>query len=133
MEGKKLLQNFLEIAPLLPKILGMEDNVIIWATDKKKYIYMDYPNSEEWESFNTKVGDDIRAGVGPVVLKTKKPYHAVIPAEVFGKCIRAAAYPVIEDDEILGVVGISFGLEFETEISKIASELSKMCAQLKYK
>lgn len=133
MQGKELLENFLQIAPLLPKILGMEDNVVVWATNTVKYTYMSAPHTEDWKDFTVKAGDNIMAGVGPVVLSTKKPYHAVIPKEVFGVPLRAAAYPIFEDDEIIGVIGISFGLEFETKISEIASQLSKMCMQLKYR
>jgi len=133
MEGKKLLELYLHIGPMLPKIMNMEDNVIIWATDTKKYILMHTPNSKEWECFNAKVGEPIRAGIGPIVLKTQKSCHAVIPEDVFGKPIRASAYPIIENNEILGVIGISFGMEFQKNIAEIASQLSKMSTQLYYK
>lgn len=133
MEGKKILELFFQIGPFLPKIMDMEDNVIIWATDTEKYTMMNVPKTKEWESFNTKVGDPIRAGIGPVVIKTKKYCHAVIPKEVFGITIRAAAYPIIEDDEVIGVIGISFGLDNEKNILDLASQLSNMCAKLYYK
>jgi len=133
MEGKKLLELFLQIGPMLPKILDMEENMIIWATDKEKYTLMITPKTSEWAAFNTKEGDYIRAGIGPVVMKTKKASHAVIPADVFGIPIRASAYPIIENEEVLGVVGISLGVNMEKDISEIAAKLSNMCAQLYYR
>jgi hypothetical protein len=72
MEGKKLLELFLQLGPMLPKILDMEDNVIIWATDKEKIHFDDYTKTSQWAAFNTKAGDTIRAGIGPVVMKPKK-------------------------------------------------------------
>jgi hypothetical protein len=133
MEGKELLDLFMKIGPTLPKIMDMENNVIIWTTDKEKYTMMIVPQTNEWQAFNTKVGDAIRAGIGPIVMKTQKPSHAVIPSDVFGVPIRASAYPIIEDGEVIGVVGISFSVNHEKEISDMASKLSNMCAHLYYK
>lgn len=133
LTGIKLLDSFLELAPLLPSIMGMEDNTVVWATDTERYIYILAPKVESWKSFDLKVGETIRAGVGPVVLNTKKPYHAMIPREVFGIPLRASAYPVFEGNQVIGVVGISFGLEAEDAVSQIASELATRCMQLKYK
>ncbi len=133
MQGKELLETFMKIVPCLPQIMGMEDNVVIWATDREKYTYMSVPQTSKWNDFNTKAGDKIRAGVGPVVLSTKKPYHGVIPSEVFGITLKAAAYPIIEGDEILGVIGITFGMQEEDNISEMAAELSRMCIQFKYR
>jgi len=133
MEGKKLLELFFQLAPMLPKILDMEDNMIVWATDKEKYTLMITPKTSEWAAFNTKEGDNIRAGIGPVVMKTKKASHAVIPADVFGIPIRASAYPIIENGEVLGVVGISLGVNTEKDISEMAANLANMCAKLYYR
>jgi hypothetical protein len=133
MEGKKLYDLFIQLGPMLPKILDMEDNVLIWATDKEKYTFMITPKTSEWSVLNIKEGDYIRAGqVGPVVMKTKKAAHATIPADVFGLPIRASAYPIIENGEVLGVVGISFGVNTEKDISEVAANLSNMCAKLYY-
>ncbi len=132
MEGKRLLDHFIEIAPLLPRIMNMENNVVVWATDSEKYTLMIVPKTVEWKDFNTKEGDPIRAGIGPVVMKTKKPSHAIIPSEVFGVPLRASAYPIIEKDEVIGVIGISFGVSKEKQVSDMASKLANICAQLYY-
>lgn len=133
LAGKKLLNSFLQLAPQIPSILGMEDNTVVWATDTEKYTFVLYPSTEAWKSFDLKVGERIRAGVGPVVLKTRNPYHAMIPREVFGIPLRASAYPLIEGDQVIGVVGISFGLDAEDTVSQLASELATKCMQLKFK
>lgn len=133
LEGKELRDAFLLLAPYIPKIMGMEDNVVIWATDTEKYIYVLSPNTEPWKNFDLKAGERIRAGVGPVVLNTKQAYHAMIPGEVFGMPLRAAAFPLLEQDEIIGVVGISIGLHAEEQVSQVAADLSRMCMQLKFK
>ena len=133
LAGKKLLEAFLLLAPTIPAILGMEDNTVVWATDTERYIFVLAPTTEAWKSFDLKAGEKIRAGVGPVVLNTKNPYHAMIPREVFGIPLRAAAYPVLEGEQILGVIGISFGLNAEETVSRLAGELATRCMQLKYK
>ena len=133
MSGKKLLEAFLQLAPHIPAILGMEENTVVWATDTEKYTLVLSPKTEPWKSFDLRVGEKIRAGVGPVVLSTKSPYHAMIPREVFGIPLRAAAFPLIEGDQTIGVVGISFGLEAEDHVSQLANELATKCMQLKFK
>lgn len=134
LTGKELLETFLKIAPYLPKIMGMEDNVIIWATDREKYTYVSKPpKTGDWQALDLKVGDKIKAGVGPVVIKTKQPYHGSIAGEVFGVPLRASAYPVIENDEVIGVVGITFGLSLEDKIAQATAELSNLCMKLKYR
>jgi len=133
LAGKKLLEAFLQLAPQIPAILGMEENTVVWATDTEKYIFVLSPKTEAWKSFDLMVGERIRAGVGPVVLSTKRPYHAMIPRDVFGMPLRAAAYPLLEGDTIVGVVGISFGLDAEDQVSQLAHELASKCMQLKFK
>jgi len=133
MEGKQLLNLFMKLGPKLPEIMDMESNVIVWATDKEEYTMMHVPQTKEWEAFQAKTGEPIRAGIGPVVIKNKKACHAVIPSDVFGIPIRAAGYPIIENDEVIGVIGISFGLSLEKNIADLSTELSKLCTQFLYK
>ena len=133
LAGKQLLEAFLLLAPQIPSILGMEDNTVVWATDTERYIFVLAPTTEAWKEFDLKAGEKIRAGVGPVVLNTKNAYHAMSPREVFGIPLRAAAYPLLEGDRIIGVVGISFGLDAEETVATLAGELATRCMQLKYK
>lgn len=134
LAGKELLDTFLKLAPYLPMIMGMEDSAIIWATDTEKYTYvMAPPPKDEWRNLALKAGEKIKSGVGPVVLKTKQPYHGVISSEVFGIPLRASAYPLIEGDEVIGVVGISFGITTEDTVAKLSTDLANLCMKLKYK
>lgn len=133
LAGKKLLEAFLQLAPQIPTIMGMEENTVVWATDTEKYIFVLSPKTETWKDFDLTAGERIRSGVGPVVLSTKRPYHGMIPRDVFGVPLRAAAYPLLEGDTIIGVVGISFGLDAEDQVSQLANELASKCMQLKFK
>lgn len=133
LSGKNLLEAFLQLAPNIPAIVGMEENTVVWATDTERYTFVLCPTTESWKSFDLRVGEKIRSGVGPVVLSTKSPYHAMIPREVFGIPLRAAAFPLLEGDQIIGVIGISFGLEAEEHVSQLANELASKCMQLKFK
>ena len=133
LSGKMLLAAFLQLAPQIPAIMGMEENTVVWATDTEKYILVISPKTEAWKSFDLMAGERIRSGVGPVVLSTKQPYHAMIPRDVFGVPLRAAAYPLLEGDEIIGVVGITFGLDAEDQVAQMANELASKCMQLKFK
>jgi len=133
LSGRKLLEAFLQLAPQIPAILGMEENTVVWATDTEKYIFVLSPKTDAWKAFDLTAGERIRSGVGPVVLSTKRPYHGMIPRDVFGVPLRAAAYPLLEGEQIIGVVGISFGLEAEDQVSQLANELASKCMQLKFK
>jgi hypothetical protein len=96
MEGKKLLELFSATGTHAAEDSGYGRQCNYLATDKEKYTLMITPKTSQWAAFNTKAGRHHRAGIGPVVMKTKKVSHAVIPADVFGIPIRASAYPIIE-------------------------------------
>lgn len=116
------LQSFINIASILPDLLGTKD-VIIWATDEDKYLL-----------FNNHLGFDTGMNVGvamkeedtaKLAMKQGQAMVRVVPKDVFGRELRSFVVPVEG-----GCVGITFDHEDVRRVTEAIQGLAASSQQI---
>ncbi len=120
-----MLNSIVKVTPLFSKLFS--NKVSIGVTDLEKFIVY-IPG--ETLNFNIKPGDLIQDHTMKKAIETGKDFVDLVPAEVFGIPFRGFTFPLKENGEIVGCIGIAKNLELEEKLKTITNQLSESMNQI---
>ena len=121
----KILESFIETAPLYPNLL--QQDIAISIADTERYLAL---FETEQLKFPMPVGSPIR-GVGfdhvlDNIAKTGESFVNYVPVEITGTVpVKAVVTPVFDGRELIGYVSISVNIEKESRIENTSADLEK--------
>lgn len=112
-----MLQSFIKLAPIIPKLLGNEE-VTIWATDEEKYILME----DHAGLGGFYVGMPlVENGTPKIAMKNNQIIDRIVPWEVYNKNIRSVCIPVEG-----GTIGLSVNIDRTRKVLESIESLYAM-------
>lgn len=113
-----------EFIPYFNKIF--DDDACFGIMDKEKYIYV--KQGKEYK-VPIKEGDPIFPGLD-TVFSTKKSIVIDIPVELDSNFARCYGFPLFENEEVIGILGVSTALKDKKRTSDLVRNLTESIEQL---